>query len=245
MRLYLYAIAEGLDSIGDVTGVQQEALTVTEVGPALVVGGWVADLPSLNRETLVAQDSVVRALHARANALLPMRFGSSVVNVEALTRLLDPLAPRVAECCALVRGREQMTVRVLRTRTGGGGSAEGASGAEGAEGAGAEGAWGAESAEGAAEQKRPGTRYLEKLAAKRAPPEVTRLLEAVRVLQRAARIEPGRDPTMVATVYHLIDRGESDEYRRRLEPAVATLVNLTVRVSGPAPAYAFAVLSAP
>lgn len=236
MRLYLYAIAEGLDSVGDVTGVQQEALTVTEVGPALVVGGWVADLPSLNRETLVAQDSVVRALHARANALLPMRFGSSVVNVEALTRLLDPLAPRVAECCALVRGREQMTVRVLRTRT---------ESAEGAEGAGAEGAWGAESAEGAAEQKGPGTRYLEKLAAKRAPPEVTRLLEAVRVLQRAARIEPGRDPAMVATVYHLIDRGESDEYRRRLEPAVATLVNLTVRVSGPAPAYAFAVLSVP
>ena len=147
----------------------------------------------------------------------------------------------------MVRGREQMTVRVLRTRTE---SASGASGAEGADGAGAEGAgaesaWGAESAEGAAAQKGPGTRYLEKLAAKRAPPEVTRLLEAVRVLQRATRIETGRDPAVVATVYHLIDRGESDEYRRRLGPAVATLVNLTVRVSGPMPAYAFATLSEP
>ena len=97
MRLYLYAIAEGLDSVSDVTGIQQEALTVTEVGPVSVVAGEVAELPTLSRDTLVAQDSVVRALHARAEALLPMRFGSSVVNVEALTRLLDPLAPRVAE----------------------------------------------------------------------------------------------------------------------------------------------------
>jgi Gas vesicle synthesis protein GvpL/GvpF len=174
-----------------------------------------------------------------------MRFGSSVADIDALIRLLDPLAAQVAERCALVRGREQMTVRVTRTQGAEGAlgalgaDALGTSGAEGALRAGAKGAGRAFNAEGA------GTRYLAERAANRTPPELAPLLTAVRGLQHATRIEPGRHSRVVATVYQLIDRGSSDGYRHRVEVAAATLADLTVRVSGPAPAYAFAALSAP
>jgi hypothetical protein len=233
MRLYLYAIAEGLSSVGDVMGIQNEMLTLLPAGSASIVAGWVGDRPVLSRNTLEAQDGVVRVLHSRADALLPMRFGSSADSVEALARLVEPLAPRIAEACSLVRGREQMTVRVFRTRT------EGASGAGGAEAAGAQGTLGAEGASGA------GARYLAERAAKRIPTEVTPLLDALRDLQRATRIERGQHREVVATIYQLIDRGASAAYRERIKSIVDQLPELTARVSGPSPAYAFAALSAP
>ncbi len=238
MRLYLYAIAEGLGSVGDVTGIQREPLNVIPIGNALIVAGSVSELPEVSRDHLIAQDSVVRALHARADALLPMRFGSSVENIESLTRLLDPLATRVADTFALVRGREQMTVRVLRTLAG----AARCRGCRGCLGAGAEGAKGARSATGI---EGAGTRYLMGRASSRTPPEVTSILGALNDLQRATRIESGRDPAVVATVYQLIDRGASALYCRRVEEAAALMPDLALRVSGPSPPYAFAVLTAP
>ena len=82
-------------------------------------------------------------------------------------------------------------------------------------------------------------------ASSRTPPEVTSILGALNDLQRATRIESGRDPAVVATVYQLIDRGASAMYCRRVEEAAALMPDLTLRVSGPSPPYAFAVLTAP
>jgi len=245
MRLYLYAIAEGLTSVGDVTGVQNEMLTLLPAGSVSIVAGWVTDRPVVSRNTLEAQDGIVRVLHSRADALLPMRFGSSADSVEALAQLVGPLAPRIAEACSLVRGREQMTVRVLRTRTEG---AVGAGGALGAEGAGAKGASGAEGTSGglgAESASGAGARYLAERAAKRIPTEVTPLLDAFRDLQRATRVERGQHRDVVATIYQLIDRGGCETYRERVIAAAEGLPSLTLRVSGPSPAYAFAALSAP
>ena len=124
-----------------------------------------------------------------------------------------------------------MTVRVLRTY------AEGALGAEGAEGA--KGALGAEGVLGA------GARYLAERAAKQIPPEVGPLLDALRDLQRATRVERGQHRDVVATIYQLIDRGSHETYRERIRSVADREANLTVRVSGPSPAYAFAALLAP
>jgi hypothetical protein len=154
----------------------------------------------------------------------------------------------VAECCALVRGREQMTVRVLRTRIE---SAESALGAEGAARAGAKGATGAEGAEGARARRASGAsgghgagaRYLAERAAARTPPEIAPFVAALRDVHRATRVEPGRHDDILATVYHLIDRGSSDRFREQVELAAATMPHLILRVSGPMPAYAFATLS--
>ena len=233
MLLYLYAIAEGIEHLGDMKGLSEESLAVLPVGSASVIAGRMATVPLVSRESLMAQDTVVRALHARAHALLPMRFGSSVADIDALIRLLDPLAVQVTERCALVRGREQMTIRAL------GASAEGASGAAGASSAGAWSAKGARSAAGA------GARYLTERAARRTPPELVPLMTALSDVPRATRIEQGRTPSVVATIYHLIDRGTSEGYRQRVEAAASASPGLSLRVSGPAPAYAFAALSAP
>ncbi len=69
-------------------------------------------------------------------------------------------------------------------------------------------------------------------------PEVEPLLKALEHLQRASRIEPGKTAGLIATVYHLIDRGSSEEYRRVVESAAGGW-ELSVRISGPSPCYAF------
>jgi hypothetical protein len=93
MRLYLYAIGEGIEDLGDLRGLCEESLAVIPMGSASVVAGWMAAFPTVSRESLMAEDAVVRALQARADALLPMRFGSSVADVDALGAFLI-LSPR-------------------------------------------------------------------------------------------------------------------------------------------------------
>jgi len=91
-----------------------------------------------------------------------------------------------------------------------------------------------------AEAKRPdrssGTAYLESLRRARAVPEIDPLRAALAPLIHAERTEPHGE-SLVASVYHLIDRGRSAEYLRKLAE-----VPLDVRVSasGPWPAWSFA-----
>jgi Gas vesicle synthesis protein GvpL/GvpF len=124
------------------------------------------------------------------------------------------LGDAVRERLDLVRGREQMTLRVT----------------------GATGAAGAVPLAGAADA---GRRYLEQVAARRVPQAIQPLIDVVRPLVRATRIEGGAEASVV-TVYQLVDRGAGTEY---LDTATRTARNLpqaTVLVSGPSPAYAFA-----
>ena len=104
----------------------------------------------------------------------------------------------------MVRGREQMTLRVY--------------------------------AEARAPERSSGTAYLESLRRARAVPEIDPLRSALAALIRAERTEPHGE-SLVASVYHLIDRGRSAEYLRTLAD-----VPLEVRVSasGPWPAWSFA-----
>jgi hypothetical protein len=65
------------------------------------------------------------------------------------------------------------------------------------------------------------------------------LLDALAPQARATRIERGKHEGLW-TVYQLIDRGSSDRYRRTVESAFGDDRRFTVRISGPAPCYAFA-----
>ena len=51
-------------------------------------------------------------------------------------------------------------------------------------------------------------------------------------------MEPHAQPGLVASVYHLIDRGAAEEYRRRV--GSSPLDGLRVTISGPWPAWSFA-----
>ena len=108
--LYLYAVAAALGDIAELHGIQGEALIALPFQDALVVAGEVTAAPAIEATALTSQDALVRALHARAAALLPMRFGMTVPGAEALARSLDA---RILERLAAVRGCEQMIVRVM------------------------------------------------------------------------------------------------------------------------------------
>ena len=225
MRLYLYALAAGLADMGGMRGVAQEPLIVIAAGPAVAVGGWVEHLPAMSRDALVAQDQVVRALHDRAHALLPMRFAPWKSDEAAVVRAVDALGRSLAARLDLVRGRDQMTLRVLDRP--GAAAAHAAPAEEAAETT-------------AAEAHGAGARYLSARAAREVPASLAAMLEPLRPLTRASRTERGRGSGLVATVYHLIDRRSDDAYRRAAELAAAGNPALTVRIAGPSPAYAFA-----
>ena len=256
MILYLYALADRVERLDGLAGVGDEPLVQIETANARLVAGWIAAPPAIDRLTLEAQDRVIRALHDRAGALLPMRFGTAVDGVDAAVRAVSIVARTLPERFDLVRGREQMTVRVLRTR---GAGARGAESAEGDLGAGALGAEGARRDSGAvalgAEGAEPlvavqqlqttnaeavGTSYLRSRAMKDTPTEIAPLLDVTRTIARATRVERGEHRAVVATVYQLIDRDRSPEYVGRVRGAGAAMAALTLRVSGPSPAYAFA-----
>ena len=57
-------------------------------------------------------------------------------------------------------------------------------------------------------------------------------------LVRAERIEPHEQPGLIASVYHLIDRGRSGEYLRAVE--AARIEPLRLSATGPWPAWSFA-----
>lgn len=226
--LYLYALAAGLGNVEDLTGVQGESLIVITVdatptrntrasgAPAAVaVAGDVATRPSLDAETLKAQDRLVRDLHERAASLLPMRFGATASDRHDVVRAIGA-REGLQQRLAAVSNCEQMIVRVL-----------GASRATGA-------------IDLVSEDASPGTRYLKARAKETPSPELLAIAEAARELQREVRIERALQPGLLGSVYHLIERGRADEYRAAVERAAAALPGVRVVVSGPSPPYAFA-----
>jgi hypothetical protein len=210
---YLYAIATELRDVADLRGIQGEALTLVMVDDEVIVASELEAAPALDAAALRSQDALVRQLHERAAALLPMRFGSTASTRDDARRALTS-APHFRERLAAVHGAEQMIVRVLGERR---------------------------QPLTAIPRDGSGARYLEALAAaRRAPPELLAIASAGQPLQRDVRIEPAEEPGMIGSVYHLIDRGRADQYRVLIENAARLMVDVRVRVSGPSPAYAFA-----
>jgi Gas vesicle synthesis protein GvpL/GvpF len=123
-------------------------------------------------------------------------------------RLISARAPGLLEALALVRGREQMTTRLLGSRPLG------------------------PSAGG------PGTQYLEERRRAHTLPELAPLRTLLAGLVRAERVDPHAEEGLVASVYHLIDRGRAARYRELVESA--SLPGLRASVTGPWPAWSFA-----
>lgn len=228
MPLYVYALSESPPDVADIAGLAGEALRTLPTEHAIAVAGSIDRVPPLAGPTLVAQDAIVRVLHERVDALLPMRFGAMFADDDSLRHAVDALGERLRDRFARVRGRDQMTLRVF-----------GAPGVEpGDPKASVPVSFPGEGGR-AAGRGTTGAAYLAARAAAVTPPEIRPLLDALRALQRDTLVERGRD-AHIATVYQLIDRGTSGVYRAEAAKAAARLAALRVRVSGPSPAYAFA-----
>lgn len=216
MPLYVYALTDGAVALDDLRGVQGEALDNFSLAFGCVVAGRADERPSPSRDALAAQDRIVRAVHERTAALLPVRFGTLVQDEEVLREHPRLQREALENALAGVRGREQMTMRLATDRP-------------------------LPSDDEIVDARtRSGRAYLEARArGVVVPPPIRQLLDAVAILVRAERREPGRVPGLAATVYHLIDRGCAGHYRAAIEARVSTLPELSVTLAGPAPAYAF------
>jgi hypothetical protein len=179
----------------------------------VAIAGDLATVPTLDTTTLKTQDALVRALHERCAALLPMRFGTrAATEHEAREKIrgVEGLRSRLDRA----HGCEQMTVRVL-----------GDAGAPA----------------GATPLARTGTEYLlQRARARHGHPLLQVIAAAAGDLVRDTRVDIGSHPGVIGSVYHLIERGHASEYRIAVARTTDTLADVRVIVTGPSPAYAFA-----
>ncbi|HXG90675.1 MAG TPA: GvpL/GvpF family gas vesicle protein [Vicinamibacterales bacterium] len=235
MILYLYALAEGLSDVSGLAA-PHDAPIILLPFKHLVAASWLAAAPPVSKESLTAQDRLVRELHAHATALLPMRYGTAVADTDAADAAIKKLGDAIGERLALVRGREQMTLRVFEA--GPPARRQGRVDDVSLEPPGIVSRATADAAVPVDASIGAGTSYLAGRAALTAPPQAVRaLLDAVSHLQRAVRVEAAKRGD-AWTIYHLIDRGGGDDYRR-VAAAAAAAIPLHIVVTGPSPCYAF------
>jgi hypothetical protein len=179
--------------------------------------------PRLQTAALHAHDATIRAVWAATPALLPVRFGMLVPDVAALADALAPRAASLRDALGLVRGREQMTLRV----TGAAPPPKGAAGPVAL----------------ASAARGRGARYLAArrlaLARARALPDLDGLRARLGALLKAERVERHPSATGLVSVYHLIPRGRSRTYLAEVERE-AGVGRVGLRATGPWPPYAFA-----
>jgi hypothetical protein len=170
--------------------------------------------PTVSEQALRDQHEVIAHLHAKLDALLPARFGA-FLDARELESVAGQRRNAILEALQLVRGRSQMTIRLL-----GGEAAQPAAPAL------------------AGSRAVSGTDYLESRRAllSALPSALSAASEAVRSLAVAERFETGRGST-AATLYHLVEKRQVQAYRDLLAPVASGDGKLTV--TGPWAPFAF------
>ncbi|MBX3471553.1 MAG: GvpL/GvpF family gas vesicle protein [Planctomycetes bacterium] len=223
--LWLYAFVDDVVLVGHDLGLGLAGEPLRLVAPAglrAVVGALPGAPPAPTPAALREHDAAVRRLEGLAGAVLPARFGQVAADEAALAERIGPRVDALRRALDLVRGREQMTLRLF-------GPLEATGALPAADDPGDTGLG-------------PGARYLARRRAALGVPEAAGLLEALGARVRATRVErPAAGAgELLASVYHLVDRGAADGYRAQVEALAPGLAPRRVRVSGPWPAYAFA-----
>lgn len=242
MTVCVYALTGVQPLASAPRGLAGERLRLVTGGGIAAIVGELPRAPEAGRDALERFDGVMRRLHENRAALLPARFGSCFTGTDELLFVLRSRGHSLRRAVAQVRGRAQMTVRVVR-------AAEAAP--ERSPPAGADRGSGRRDARSAAPAaagiphsdaplRGAGSRYLRARAASdaraREVPGFEVVREAVRRWVRAERVEAH---ARVASVYHLVPRSSSEAYRAAAERA-ALGAGLRIMITGPWPAYAFA-----
>ena len=112
----VYAIGSSVRGPVNVTGLAGERLTVVRAGSLAAYAGEMRRIPRPAEDQLRKYDAVQRRLAARASALLPARYGTEVRDLEELEVILRSRQATLRRQLAKVRGRVQMTTRLLDTQ---------------------------------------------------------------------------------------------------------------------------------
>jgi hypothetical protein len=214
--LYVYALIDR-----KLPRVKLHGRTIESValGGVYAVAQRTERMPPISEDMLRQQYDIIMQLAERVPAILPARFGS-LVGEEELQKMVALRGAQLSAAFDLVRGREQMTVRLI-------GVAEVVD---------------RPARQAAAVAIGPGARYLEErrtAAGYPLPDAAERLTAAVRSMVFAEKAEPGLGGVR-AMLYHLIERGRSGPYCRALARAAGNAAPYAVKVTGPFPPFAFA-----
>jgi hypothetical protein len=220
MTQYVYALLAERPRGETGAGLDAEPLRFVPVDGVLAAVGDMATPPAVSPTTLRAHDAVVRRLAAAVDAILPVRFGTVLDGERALADAIAERAPRLRAALQLVAGREQMTLRVF---------GEPATNAQ---------------LPPPADDLGPGARYLERRRreARRDAevPELAPLRPLLAGLVRAEQAQRHDASPLLASVYHLIDRGHAAAYTDAVAAGATALAPTRAVPSGPWPPYAFA-----
>jgi len=210
--IYLYAIAEELDELPDVRGIEDAPLARREVdGLDLVVSEHERASLETTEEAVLAHARVVEALVGRSAALLPARFGRGFGDERALDEAIRGRAATLREALAQVRGCVEVGLRVVGEKPS---PAEAGS----------------------------GRAYMETLLARREETErlARDLHEPLAALARASTRTVAATPRLVLSGAYLVEPSEVEAFRRRVAELEAEHPRLTLVCTGPWPAYSFA-----
>jgi hypothetical protein len=213
--LYVFALA---DEPADFFVVARRRIEFVKTDGVYAAVERVGDPPAVSEEALRQQHEIVVRIACMVKAVLPARFGAFVDERE-LGIVVSQRREAIHEALTLVRGRRQMTARLL----------------------------GVESPEGPPPATAPvhaatGAEYLESrreaLAPRPMPPALRAVADAVRPLVVAERADAGGGRGM-PTLYHLIESNHVGRYRKALAPFESRTGDAALAVTGPWPPFAF------
>ena len=211
----MYALALPSPGRIAVRGHAGERLRPVTVGRVTAIVGEQRRPPKPSTAALRNYSEVVQSLSERFPAILPARFGTCVQDLIELTFILQSRQQTLLRNLREVRGRVQMTGRILQSP----GPTADVSPSTAIAGS--------------------GVAYLQARAAAAArEKEVVGFAPVRAAVRRWIRDERVEKKGPIASVYHLVPRGQAEQYRRTLEHA-AREAGLRLTVSGPWPPYAF------
>jgi len=223
MKVAVYALIRDDGRRVSARGISGERLRVARVGALAAVVGDVARPPAPTEAKLRAYMSVVAALATRHRAILPVRFGTIMEDDAKLETVLRARQQAIRSQLAHVRGRAQMTVRVVAGRTllPVGRTLSGPP------------------REPDKARATTGTQYLTTRTREQRASNIPGFAPLSHAVARWVRDQRVDRRGNIATVYHLIPRAAAARYASAIENAAAA-EGVRVVVSGPWPAHAFA-----
>jgi hypothetical protein len=216
--LYVYGLLDAEPSRLPDGGIEGLAVRLQACGGLFAAVSEIPEPPEIREQFLREHEQTVRLITDCVNAILPARFGSIVADEETLRTLLREREAELRRSLAMVAGCEQMTLRVF-TNTPGEIPATTIFPTEGLG---------------------PGARYLASKVREVSVPGLDAIRPELSSFVRAEQIQRHNAPPLLASVYHLIERGGSAAYLsvlKRTSEAASLPVRFTA--SGPWPPYAF------
>ena len=228
MILCVYALVSSSRPVQRLTGIAGEPLRAISFDRVIAIVGYVRQRPAASARNLRQYAAVIESIAARVPAILPVRFGTTFDDLEELTLVLRSRGSALRQRVRAVRGRTQMTIRLVSESESGDASRASQSRAAGGARVRLE------------RRATQGTQYLQQrlalLRTAREVPELAPIRPAIRRFVKDERVERRGG---VATVHHLIPRAMAERYRTAVTGAAAES-GVGLIVSGPFAPYAFA-----